>query len=349
MGKLWVGLDVGEAQTSVCVLDRGDEPLLECSIGSTPDEIARALSAFTQSDINCVALENGAQIQLARSLVAMGYPISVLDPLKTHRFLSIRQHKTDLNDARGLAEIARLGATWRLAVHTKSDETRDLRNRLVVRSQLIKQRTSARNALRSMLRNHGSRTTRLTRGGAVRAVVETEFAELEAQGGPGVTERLKPLLNILEALSVYTGHINRELDLIAKAHPTISHLMQVPGVGTICAVSFYTAIDDPHRFERAADVSAYLGMIPKVKQSGVRTQHARITRAGNAMTRTHLVLAAGVLMSRVTQKCAIQEWGLTLKKRVGYGKARVAVARKLAVVLLSIWKSGRDFEPYPTG
>lgn len=106
-------------------------------------------------------------------------------------------------------------------------------------------------------------------------------------------------------------------------------------------------IEDPARFARTHDIGAYLGLIPAVKQSGQMFHRGRISKAGNQLTRTHLVMAARVILGRAKLECALTDWSRGLAQRVGHSKARVAVARKLAVLLLSMWKSGRDFEPYP--
>ncbi|MEG3151043.1 IS110 family transposase [Sphingomonas sp. ZT3P38] len=344
----WVGLDVGEAFTSICVLGESEPPLIECSTGSGPDEIARGLSGIEIADIQAMVMESGASTELQRQLQRIGYPVSVLDARKTHRYLSIRQNKTDLNDARGLAEIARLGRFSRLAVHCRSTEAQELRNQLAVRQRLIVLRSAVSNSLRSMLRNHGSGIRQFGRGkAALKLTVEAELILLEGKGMRGVAKQLTPLLNVWEAIAAYTDRLDEEIESAAMLNPVTNRFMQIPGVGPICALSFYAAIDDPSRFERSGDVGAYLGMVPKVIQSGNGHQRSGITKAGSVMTRSYLVLAAGVMISRAKTPCAIRDWGVSLRTRLGYRKARTAVARKLAVAMLSMWKGDRDFEPYP--
>lgn len=345
--KHWVGLDVGEELTNICVLGQADAPALECSTGSSSSEIAHCLSHIEFASILAVAMESGAPSELQRQLKGFGLPVSVLDARKTHRYLSIRQNKTDLNDARGLAEIARLGAFSRLAVHCRSRESQELRNQLIIRHRLIVLRGAVKNSLRSMLRNYGSQVRVLSRGRALKSAVEAELCLLESQGAIGVTDRLSPLLDIWETLFNYTELLDAEIERVAASNPVTARFMQIPGVGPICAISFYAAIDEPNRFERSSDVGAYLGIVPKVRQSGSNLQRLGITKAGNMMTRGHLVLAAGVMISRAKTDCAIRDWGVGLKARLGFAKARTAVARKLAVAMLSIWKKGRDFDPYP--
>ncbi|WP_246587218.1 transposase [Stakelama flava] len=150
---------------------------------------------------------------------------------------------------------------------------------------------------------------------------------------------------ICEELTAYIVEADRRIAKFAQTNPVTRRLMQVPGVGPICAASFYSIIENPHRFARSTDVGAYLGMVPKLRQSGTSLHHARITRTGNAMTRSHLFLAASVMLTRSVEQCAIRDWGAALRARVGYRKARLAVARKIATAMLSIWKTAATLCP----
>jgi transposase len=123
--------------------------------------------------------------------------------------------------------------------------------------------------------------------------------------------------------------------------------MKIPGVGSVTALSFFSAIENPHRFKRSADVGAYLGLVPRLRQSGSMSHSGRITRAGNKMTRTHLYMSACVLMSRALEQTQLGDWAKSLQERIRFNKARVALARKLAVVMLTIWKTGSTFKCYP--
>lgn len=119
--------------------------------------------------------------------------------------------------------------------------------------------------------------------------------------------------------------------------------MEIPGVGTITAPSFYSAIEDPSRFNRVEDVAAYLGLTPRVHQSGESLSHGGVSKMGNQMTRTHLVSAATVMLSNTKAFSTLKDWGQKLSKRIGFNKAKVALARKLAIVMLSIWRDGTHF------
>jgi transposase len=164
--------------------------------------------------------------------------------------------------------------------------------------------------------------------------------------GVELFDEIDPLLNVAEALRDHVKCSDAWLLKAAKAHPLCKRFLEIPGVGPICALSFYSAVEEPFRFERSSDVAAYLGLTPRVHQSGNTRRALRITRMGNALTRTHLVQAANCLLRAEKQPTRLREWGVELARRIGGGKARVAVARKLAVVMIAMWKNDARFDPW---
>ena len=283
----WVGLDVGELTASICVFGAHEEPELETTCGSSAGEIAEALSQFPAGSIAGVVLETGAEQGLARALRDLGLPITLLDAGKAHRFLAIRNNKTDRNDARGLADIARLDRSKNLSVWVRSAEFENMRSELVMREQLVRQRTAIRCCLRAQLRRRGSRIKKIALGKQYGAVVKDELAAVEAASSISTAE-ISSLLEVSETLSNYIAAADKRLSELAKSNPVTKRFLDVPGVGPVCAVSFYSAIEDPFRFEDTSSVGAYLGMVPKFKQSGAAIYRTPISRAGNALTRGHL-------------------------------------------------------------
>lgn len=346
--SLWVGLDVGETNTNICVVNPSGERVLECCSGSAASEIAESLADLPLGDIAAVAMESGTSVSLPHLLAALGYPVSVLDSRKTSKVLSLRRQKTDVNDARGIADVARLGGLETLGLHLRGSQAQQIRTELALRDRMVWLRTSARNSLRSMLRNYGSGIKRLGSGQHLRSAAEHELMALERGGVLEASSTLRPLIDLCGTLHASIVQMDRDLKRKACANPVTSRFMKIPGVGPICALSFYAAIDEPSRFRKTVDVGAYLGMVPALKQSGKSLRRSGITRAGDRRTRSHLVIAAGVMMSRAAQRCALSDWGTGLAKKSGYGRARVAVARKLAIVMLTMWKTNADFINYPT-
>jgi transposase len=168
----------------------------------------------------------------------------------------------------------------------------------------------------------------------------------DCQDQQRLLQEIEPLVVLAEQARAYLKSVDKELAVFAKSHLVCSRLMGVFGVGPICAISFFSAIEDPWRFSRSEQIGAYFGLIPRRHESGMRSRTLGITKTGNKLTRLHLVNSATVLLSRGPD-CELKDWGLRLSARLGAQKARVALARKLAVILLTIWKKGVPYQSYP--
>jgi transposase len=327
----WAGLDLGEELTTLCVVDDQGEVLLERSCRSVLPEIDVSLRPFA-SRLQLVAAEAGTGTHLLRKLSSAGYPVAIFEARKAKKFLTIRQNKSDESDARGLADLARLGRNTVSRVHMKSVDLEHLRSELVMRHKLVRLRVVVEGSLRSRLAMYGRRMK------PIRSAIGDDGIDLR--------EQLEPLMEVAEGLRKYLRCLDKQFERRANDNDVCKRLMEVPGVGPICALSFYSAIEDPNRFTRVSDVGAYLGLVPKRYQSGRLSRTAGITKSGNKLTRTLLVTSAQS-MRRHNVQCALAEWGEALRERLGSGRAKVAVARKLAIVLLKMWKTGAHFEPYP--
>ena len=158
---------------------------------------------------------------------------------------------------------------------------------------------------------------------------------------------LAPLLACLAEVrrhvATQIGKLDREIGRIVRTDTTLRRFMTVPGVGPVTALAFLSTIDDPSRFRRARDVGPYLGLTPKRYQSGETDRQGRISKCGDTFTRTCLYEAANVLLTKVQRWSPLKAWGVRLAKRIGAQKARVAIARKLAVILRCIWSDGTQF------
>jgi transposase len=342
--KLWIGLDLGEQRTNVCVVNDAGEVLAEQQCATQFGEVETALSPFPMPQIGLISVEAGTGTHLVRSLNKAGYPVRIFEARKASKFLAIRRNKTDSSDAKGLADIGRLGQNTVSHVYLKTAECQELRSRLVMRHKLVQLRVGAEATIRSRLALHGQRLAVSAVPGSLRRHAQARLEALRASEGIDLEPEIGPLVELCEGFRTYLAKLDKSLADTAKRHPVCKLLMEVPGVGPICAVSFYSAIEDPHRFRRAADVGAYLGLTPRRYQSGEVNRTLGITKNGNKLTRSHLVTAATVLR-RHARDSALGEWARTATERIGSHRARVALARKLAVVLLVMWKSGAHFEP----
>jgi transposase len=344
-GKVWIGLDVGAELTSVSVLTRSGEILHEQRCGSSYSEVRGALRGFGPRRTETVAIEAGSfSMDLCRTLRAAGYPVRILETRTTSKFLAYNRNKTDSNDARGLAEAARLGRTLVPEVRLKTIQCQTLRSRLVLRHRMTQQRVSLQLAVRSIFRLYGMRV----RGGKrLSTEASASLMSLQRQQGIDLSADVAPLLEMIDWLLEYLKRIDLELLKIAKEHPVCSRFMEVPGVGHICALSIFTALENESRFTQARDVGPFLGLVPRLSQSGQMLRSGRISRMGNGLTRLHLNMAASVLLFCTKRNSALRDWGIALAERRGRGKARTAVARKIAVMLLAMWKNGSHYQPYP--
>jgi transposase len=154
----------------------------------------------------------------------------------------------------------------------------------------------------------------------------------------------EPLLGVLRTILEQIRVYDRQLRALAPADEAAKRLMTAPGVGYLTALAFMSTVEDPARFRRSTDVGAYLGLTPRVHQSGEVERMGRITKTGDGLTRSYLVEAANVLLTRIERPSPLRQWGLRIVQRAGLKKAQVAVARKLAIMLHAIWCDGTEFE-----
>jgi transposase len=275
---------------------------------------------------------------VARCLEELGHEVVVVDPnfgpMYGNRSSRI---KTDLRDARMLCEAARLGA-YRSA-HRCSAGTRHLRADLMIRHALVKTRSRYISVIRTLLRIDGLRV----RSGAA-ASFPTRVREVALP--PGLGEQVAPLVEVLEVLNRKIADADRIVAHQADTDVRTKRLQTFPGVGPVTAAAFVATLDTPQRFEKAGQVRAFLGLVPREYSSGESTHRGRITKAGNARLRSLLVeVAWSVLRARATAAVALRSWGMRVAARRGKRIAAVALARRIAGILYAMWRDGRDFVP----
>jgi transposase len=240
-----------------------------------------------------------------------------------------------------LSELCRSG--WYEAVHRKSGKARELRSFMTARKQLVESSTAMASSIRGILRAHG---IKLEAGSADKSFSLQVQHAMESLPDC-VRGALMELLQAFELLHAQQRRMYKQLSAIAKEDEVSKRLMTIPGVGCATAAAFVATIDDPERFPDGEAVASYLGLTPSVYQSGETEYRGRITKQGDKLLRWLLVEAAHVLLTRSNTPCALKDWGLRLQKEKGTGKARVAVARKLAALMFTLWKSGEDFHAEP--
>lgn len=342
--KVYAGLDVAAAKTAVCVMDESGKVLWESMLKTHPLSIAGALKHRFDT-IAQVGLETGSVTPwLVHGLRREGLEVVCLDAMQAHRTLSLRRNKTDANDARGIAELVRLGPDWINAVHVKQLASHRIKTLLKARSHLVAKRVGLENALCGMLRPFGGI---VTRGGlkpdSLRERILDTIKEV-ADRGHDLEASMLPLLGLHRQLVAQIGLYEKQAEELASSNPICRNFMTVPGVGPIVALSFYAAIEDPKRFTRSCDVAAYLGLTPRTYQSGEMEHSGRISKRGDDAARLALVQAATVMLTATKSWSPLKAWGVNLAKRSSFNKAKVAVARKLAIILYRMWLDGTAFQ-----
>lgn len=342
----WAGLDLGLRKAHLCIVDDTGATAHESACESTFESVEAQLAAVPRETLRLIAVEPGCGVHLVRKLRAAGYPVAIFEARKASKFLAIRRSKTDSGDAHGLAELARLGGETFSQIHLKSVDCQLVRGQLAMRQKMVRLRLAAEGTIRSRLALYGRSMRRGSARGFLRTHVANELEKLNAEESVDLGEELLPVAEMCEALREYQRKLDKRMACEAETRPECRRLMEVSGVGPICALSFYSSIEDPTRFDRPSDVAAYLGLEPRRYQSGEVSRTRGITKSGDKLTRTHLVTAAMVFQRRAPD-CALKDWHKALKERVGPKRARIALARKLAIVLLAMWKKDEPFIPYP--
>ena len=330
----YVGLDVSVARTAVCIMDAAGQVVREQSVASTPEAIAAAIRASGRK-VERVGLEAGINSAwIARGLLAAKLPVIVIDA--THAAAALKtgfRNKTDKNDARGIADLMRVNKFR--AVSVKSVAAQRNRALLTVREQLRRQSLDARNIIWSILQVEGLKPPKLT---------SPAFQTLVTQslGDEALAPLLRPLVAVVEHIDSQVAGLDKEIAARAKASAACKR-MTVPGVGPLVALTYAAGVDDPARFSDSRTVGAHFGLTPRRFQSGEMDWSGGISRAGDAGVRRALCQAANVLIHHSRGWCALKSWAVRLAKRRGLGKATVALARKLAVVLHKMWTTGEDY------
>jgi len=344
-GLRWAGLDTSTREFAVCIVDQAGNVVREATL---PADIAAAdeFLGGKSSGIVGVALETGTtSIHPARALRELGYDVSLFHALSVQRFIRMKLNKTDANDARGLAEIARAGGGQVQKVYLRPVELSILRAKLVMRERLLRMRKVNEAAMMSLFHAFGARASGpVSSQKSLRRVVNEMIGTVESSYGIPIRGLTKPLLELSISLRQHELQIENDLKAYVTKSDVGRRLLEIPGVGVITAVSFITAIGDPARFPRSDDVGAYFGLTPKVWKTGVYSRKRRISKIGNGLTRRHLHMAARAALNTRTEN-TLQIWGKALAARSNRKTAVVALARKLAVLMLTIWKNGSRYEP----
>ncbi|MGI9511783.1 MAG: IS110 family transposase [Anderseniella sp.] len=332
----YVGLDVSLRQTAVCVVDQAGAIIREAMIPSDPEAIAAFIRANTTNVVR-IGLESGStSTWLWTELDIMGLPIICIDARHAKAALKMQINKSDRNDAAGIARIMQTG--WYREVRVKDLDSHAIKALLVGRALLVKIKRDLENQIRGLLKNLG-----LVIGRAKMNTFAARAKEL-IEDKPALVAVVEPLLKAREVIEQQVADLDRKVMRLARSEPQVRRFMTTPGIGPITALCYLATIDDPTRFNKSRNVGAYIGLTTRRYASGEIDWTGRISKCGDKLLRSYLFEAANVLLTRVAKWSALKAWGMRIAKRSGIRKAKVAVARKLAVILHRMWIDGTEFQ-----
>lgn len=293
--KMYAGLDVGGKTTAICVVDEAGKIVWQGMADTHPDAIGARLKGF-QGRLVKAGIESGPFTpHLHRSLSAMGFAMVCMDARRAADAIKSRRIKSDKADAWVLAEMLRTG--WFTAVHVKSAESHKIKTMLGARDQLVRVKRSLGNQVRGLLRPFGVRLP--SRAGMKKFA---EAAHQAVQADRLLQAAIAALLEALALIDSQIAKLDEELKELARRSEVAWRLMSVPSVGTITALAYIAAIEDPNRFRRTRDIGAYLGLTEKRYQSADTDVGLGISKQGDAMARHYLYEAANVLLTSVKKR-----------------------------------------------
>lgn len=335
-----IGVDLGDKKHHVCVTDKDGNILSETTLPNRREHLVRLAK---EHHGGLVAIEVGCHSPwVSRLLEENGCSCLVANARKL-RAIYHNARKCDELDARMLAKLARVDPDLLSPIRHGSEQCQLHRLSITVRDSLVRQRVNIIGTIRFSLKSLGIRLP----GCATECFAKQCRRELEDSS---VSAAVEPSLKVLDELNSRIRELDKQIAATGATHyPQTKLLEQIPGVGPITSLSYVLAIGEPGRFKKdPRDVGAYLGLVPRRDQSGQSDKELPISKAGNRDVRRLLVQCAQYILGRFGPDCDLRRHGLMLAARGGKAakkKAVVAIARKLAVLMLVLWESGKDYEP----
>ena len=332
----YAGIDVSLEASSVCVVDGAGKIVREAKIASEPAALIGWFAALGL-DLARIGLEAGPLSQwLYAAMKQAGLAVELLETRHVRTALQTMPVKTDRNDARGIAQLMRLG--WFRPVHCKSLAAQETRALLTARKLVQSKLYDIEMSLRGILRGFGLKVGPTTPKRFARRIEEL------VAGHATLEVIAKALLAAHAALLREFDMFEKRVRAMARQDKRARLMMSAPGVGAIVALTYVSAIDDPARFSSSKRVGPHFGLTPRKYQSGETDVTGRITKIGDAGVRTALYEAANVILTRPVKGAGLKSWAMKLARRAGMKKAKVALARKLAVILHRMWVDGTAFD-----
>ena len=336
-----IGLDLGDKKHAICVLNHAGEIVEERSITNNRETLKRLSRKYPKSRI---AMEVGQHSPwISRLFAELGHEVLVANARKLSAIYTSTR-KSDQSDAYMIARLARVDPTLLHPIqHSTEQAQRDLLQ-VKLRDNLVRQRVDIISSIRFTLKSMGVMVASPNTNCFAKRCRTTLHAQDTA-----LLAMCEPSLRVVDELTKNIRELDRRIEeLCVESYPETEYLLQIAGVGPLTALTFILTIGDPQRFESMRDVAPYLGLVPKRDQSGETDKQLGISKAGDAYLRRLLVSAAHYILGPFGPDCDLKRHGLHLAARGGRGakkKAVVAVARKLAVLMLTLWYNEDIYEP----
>ena len=332
-----IGLDLGDPSSSYCELTAEGEFVCEGTVETSREGFAKRFGSRARARIVMEATRGTHWVR--QCLASLGHEVIVANPRRLD-LITKSQRKTDRNDARMLARIGRLDVELLSPVHERSDQSMQVRTLLRARSHLVRTRTKLVNQIRGSLKVFGHTLPSVS--------PERFHARAKALIPEGLRSALLPLFGVLEKLAETIEDYDDKITELGRQFPVTTLLRQIHGVGPLVALSFVMSLEDPRRFKDSRAVGAFLGLVPRSRQSGASDPRMRITKHGDEVVRSLLVTAAMHVMRQSAPDCDLKRYG----RRIARGgtprdkaRARIAVARKLACLMHHLWLTGEVYRP----
>ncbi|GAO55883.1 mobile element protein [Novosphingobium sp. MD-1] len=321
--------------TQVCIVGENGRKLVSEKVESTPEALAAMLERYCP--IERAVLETGRMSPaICLGLRELGVAVVCIDARQAHQSLkAMKANKTDPHDAAGLAQLARTG--FYKEVHVKSPAAHGVRSVITARSHLVEARVRLDNMIRGLCATFGYRPG----AGQGKAFLERI---MQAAHIPGLGDAITSLLAVRAELVEQIKEMDRRLRIITSQSQACEILMTIPGVGVQTSAAFAAAVDEAGRFRQSRDAGAYFGLVPRRHQSGELDWTGRITKQGDGTVRKLLYEAANSILTRSRETFALKTWAMKIAKRRGLKKARVALARRLAVIMHAMLRDGTLFQ-----
>jgi transposase len=334
-----VGIDIGDRFSRYCVLDREGEVIEEGRIKTEAEALRRH---FAGEERMRIAMECGTHSPwISRLLEELGQEVMVANARKIEAITG-SDSKNDRYDAEQLARLAHYDPRLLFAVrHRSAERQRDLML-IQTRATLVRARTMIINSARGLVKSTGGRLPACSS--------ESFASKIKPKLPAEVAELVSPMLEQVEALSAQIAGLDKQVEALGKNYPEIATLRSAPGVGPLVAATYVLTVNGSAAIVHSRSAGAFLGLRPRQRQSGDYDPQCRITKTGNRYLRSLLVQSAHYILGRFGPDSALRRWGLKLSASGGKrGKKRaiVAVARKLAVILHRMWRTGQCYQPFP--